>query len=85
MNICPAVVAGCLRNGQADESHRSFPVLYGKVDLQKSDAIVFTMEGACYYQIKVFPDVYDYYHNLIALPLQTCPSDKDVGMYVSAL
>ena len=30
------------------------------------------------WDIKDFPNAYDYYHNLITLPLHTCLSDKDV-------
>ena len=30
------------------------------------------------WDIKDFPNAYDYYHNLITLPLHTCLSDADV-------
>ena len=41
------------------------------------------MEGAYYCQLKDFPNTYNYYRNLIALSLQSCLSNKDVGMYES--
>ena len=30
------------------------------------------------WDIKNFPNAYDYYHNLITLPLHTCLTDEDV-------
>ena len=34
------------------------------------------------WDIQDFPNAYDYYHNLITLPLQTCLTDEDVDYVV---
>ena len=34
------------------------------------------------WNIKDFPNAYDYFHNLISLPLHTCLSDEDVDYVV---
>ena len=34
------------------------------------------------WDIKDFPNAYDYYHNLITLPLHTCLKDEDVDYVI---